>query len=164
MASGMDDYLSKPVSVMELGKMLDRWLQKATARPETSVPKPETAKTAQTIDMEHLRHVTDNDEQGMQRLVGIYLKETRSELEQLALAVRDKNALEIRRLAHGVKGASAAYGMTQIVVYFQELEIQGRDNQLNECMDSLRKAQNEFQAIETKWKTYLENEGREKPA
>jgi HPt (histidine-containing phosphotransfer) domain-containing protein len=114
--------------------------------------------------MVHLRHMTDNDETGMRRLVGIYLKETASGLKKLEKAVQQGLAEEIHLIAHGCKGASAAYGMTAITPIFQEMEIQGREKKIEKTVASLHHAQTAFKAIQSYWTSYLEGTSDKKAA
>jgi two-component system, sensor histidine kinase and response regulator len=164
--AGMDDYISKPVSLSVLKTMLEHVLEtSAPVAGAAGAASPEKGSTVvEVINMKYLREVTDHDETGMRRLVGIYLQETARELQNLEAALKAGQTEEVHRIAHGCKGASAAYGMTLIAAILKEIEFQGRDKRLEETPAALLRAQAAFRDIESFWKSYLEGTSGAKAA
>ncbi|HXH70194.1 MAG TPA: response regulator [Pyrinomonadaceae bacterium] len=124
LAAEMDDYLSKPVNVVELQNVLKRWQPSlaekihTTASPQgTSVRQPSSL-----VDMDRLRDVTENDQELMRELIKIYLQQMSENLEKLKAAVEAGASDEIKRLAHTMLGGSATCGMNAVVASLRQLE------------------------------------------
>jgi HPt (histidine-containing phosphotransfer) domain-containing protein len=127
----MDDYLSKPLKVEELQRVLERWrsatLLEADQHHLTTAPNPECP----PIDMERLREVTGDDAQEMRELVDLYLQRTAAEITELQAAISVGLARDVERLAHGCAGASLNCGMVGIAPLFKELEHAAREDRLS---------------------------------
>jgi len=100
LASGMDDYLEKPLRMEVLRKALAEWDQ----LPHTDT----TARhISQPIDLEHLRANFRQDENAVIELLQLYLATTAPLIEQLAKAGASGEYQAAARIAHEIKGASA---------------------------------------------------------
>lgn len=148
LAAGMNDYLSKPVRLEDIRRVLEQWGQ--TAAPFNSpAPAPEPAPSAAPpVDLDRLRDISDNDPAGLREIVELYLKQTTGQLAELQTAVTAADAGAIRRLAHSCAGASATCGMNSIVPALRQLEHQGQSGQLAGTTELLQTAQNEFARIQ----------------
>jgi HPt (histidine-containing phosphotransfer) domain-containing protein len=125
----MDDYISKPLKVEDLQRVLERW------RPATQ---PEAAQRLTTasdpasppVDLNRLREVTGQNEQEMQELVELYLQQTAADIARLQAAIAAGSVREVERLAHGCAGASANCGMVGIAPLFKGLEQAASEDRL----------------------------------
>jgi CheY-like chemotaxis protein/HPt (histidine-containing phosphotransfer) domain-containing protein len=131
LAAGMDDYLSKPLKVEDLQRVLERWRQPmapgAARHYLASAPQP----TSPPVDLERLREVTGDDEQEMRALVELYLRQTAADIATLQAAISEASSRDVERLAHGCAGASLNCGMVGIAPLFKELERVARENRLS---------------------------------
>jgi CheY-like chemotaxis protein len=165
LAAGMDDYLAKPVRLDDVRTIIERWGVMAI-HTETPVPAAAPAGDAKSasgsaqkasaddpVDMERLHDFTDGDPENLRELVTLYLTQTTEQLGQLAVAVRDANPADIRRLAHSCAGASATCGMRRLVPLLRELEREGYESKLVNAPDLFKRSMAEFDAI----KQFLEN-------
>jgi CheY-like chemotaxis protein len=129
--AGMDDYISKPVKVEELEKMLAHWLTVSSESAEEIVSPDEPEKSdAPPVDMERLI--------GHGRRPAGSARDTRplsgqmeENLKSLSAAVKSGDAGEIDLIAHNCHGSSANCGIISVVAPLRELERMGRENQLS---------------------------------
>jgi CheY-like chemotaxis protein len=119
LATGMDDYLSKPVNVEELGNMLEKWLSVSSTPPAIVITIEKDDSTP--VDMERLLYVASGDEELLQELVELYLNQTSETIKRLNAAVATGDAGEVNRLAHSYIGGSATCGMNPIVTLLRDL-------------------------------------------
>jgi CheY-like chemotaxis protein/HPt (histidine-containing phosphotransfer) domain-containing protein len=163
---GMDDYVSKPITISDLKAAIERALsdKPADAPPSQGALAPGKPVELQVVNMAYLREMTDHDEEGMRRLVGVYLGETARELDSLQNALNHHDADEVQRIAHGCKGASAAYGMTIIAAILKDIEFQGYGRRLEKTSESLRQARDAFANITNFWNSYLSGSSDQKAA
>ncbi len=98
LALGMDGYLSKPVQIPDLQKMLARMLP------------PEAPPTMEGPGLANLTGLLGQREGRLQRLLDVFVKSTRSDLEywEQARAAGDQEAL--RKLAHKIKSGCRQLG------------------------------------------------------
>jgi CheY-like chemotaxis protein/HPt (histidine-containing phosphotransfer) domain-containing protein len=173
LASGMDDYVAKPVRLENIRAIVEHWGPVAgktqvpvTASAATQVPltAPSSLSAEGTaapidetpVDMTRLLDFTDGNPESVRELVTLYLDQTGAQLEQLDLAVQAGKAQEARKLAHSCAGASATCGMRRLVPLLRELERQGLEERLTNATELSRQAGEEFQRISAFLQAYLD--------
>jgi PAS domain S-box-containing protein len=116
--AGMDDVLTKPVSMGTLGTALTRWLtgeEDRVAHASGSDTAPAAASLGPDptdFDRETFDRLADElgDAQLLGSVVGAYLRELPSRVRGIEDAVATGDRDELRRLAHTLKSTSAAMG------------------------------------------------------
>jgi CheY-like chemotaxis protein len=155
-ASGMDDYLSKPVRPEDVRAIVERWgpivsstSPAATVSEDKALPVPAAPRIVDDapVDLERFKELTDGSEAGMKELADMYLEQTTGQLQQLRVAVESKQHGDIRRIAHSCAGASATCGMIRLVPHLRELERQGHEGRLTNAMELCAEAESEFDRI-----------------
>ncbi|HSY16979.1 MAG TPA: response regulator [Candidatus Acidoferrales bacterium] len=149
-ASGMDDYLAKPVRPKDVRDMLERWGGKIMPGNAKSAPVkgPESAAAEPPVDMDRMTDLTDGNHDSLRELVEMYLKQTHKQFDQMQAAIRDGNADTLRRVAHSGAGASATLGMTQLVPKLRQLEKLGASGNLAGAGEICEKAAAEYLRIQ----------------
>jgi signal transduction histidine kinase/CheY-like chemotaxis protein/HPt (histidine-containing phosphotransfer) domain-containing protein len=123
MASGMNDYVSKPVSRVELVAVLERWLpgeskRKAVEGPSAGIPVKASVADA-PIAAEDGHPVFDkagflsrvvNDADLMKVIMAAFMEDIPPKIEALALALESGDYVDAGRLVHSIKGAAANVG------------------------------------------------------
>ncbi len=121
MASGMDDYLSKPVKPLELAQMLEKWLARGPQAHQESLPvsadnaaqdnfTPDDAVFSQA---DLLERVGDSAEL-MHEIIDIALEDLPRQLRQLQSVVSGEDRDAIRHVAHAIKGCAANISAGQL--------------------------------------------------
>ena len=100
------------------------------------------------VDEARLRMISDGDAEGLQYLLGIYLRETEKELRQLRDAVANRAVNEVERRAHGIAGSSLSYGMNAIVPVLRALEQEAQRSDLSRATERLDDAEHNFARIQ----------------
>ncbi|MEP6913696.1 MAG: response regulator, partial [bacterium] len=143
LAAGMDDYISKPVKSEVLRLKLERWTKpgesgnglskviahaERTKRSPTSTP-PRLPLRGPTIDHDQLASLEEIQKPGetnfVTELIDLFLEEAFSDLKALHQAILARDALEIARVAHRLKGSSSNMGAVKMASLAEELE--GKD-------------------------------------
>ncbi len=165
-AAGMDDYLTKPLVLKELEKILEVWLKNQDER--TSFIAPEVNRSSvHNDDTEYLAlqtkpsvepekqntrvsdeespidfNVLNDMRQNLQAskinwIIELYLQELPSYLEALQQALTSQDGEALYLAAHKFKGASAILGAQGVVALCKVLETQGRSGALDKADKSL---------------------------
>jgi signal transduction histidine kinase/DNA-binding response OmpR family regulator len=126
LASGMDDFITKPVKMETLAKVMQRWFvdrpsktedregdeEKKSGRSRLEGGKdggcPDT--TASVIDKEAVLKRLGGDEELYQELLHLFLEHAPRQITQLKEAVEAGDVALSERMAHSLKGASANIG------------------------------------------------------
>jgi HPt (histidine-containing phosphotransfer) domain-containing protein len=155
--AGMDDYVSKPVRAKELQAALVRssqWVQARAARNRDaqSTSDGETAEsTAESggenitadvvLDPTNLRELRSMADDGMPEIWSDLLEAFRADslplLDVMREAVESGDALGLKKAAHGIKGAAANLGGSQLAALCGELEKMGRESTLEGAAELL---------------------------
>ena len=138
LAMGMDDYVSKPVQLVNLEAILEKWLpvlpakanpDEITPREETDLPTPPlTAETALTVDVNVLKALIGDDD----ALINEFLHDFRISAatigEQLCAACTAGQIMVAGALAHKLKSSSRAVGALALGEICSELEQAGKES------------------------------------
>ena len=150
LASGMDDYLSKPVRKEELAKKLSHWTQIIANRISTqSDVKLENSllnldidtsddisqitndpASDVEIDWQYLDEMSDGNMAFKQELLQAFVSSLPEHIESLAIAISQQQYLEVEREAHFIKGSSAALGIIGIARPVSILEETSKNGEL----------------------------------
>jgi two-component system sensor histidine kinase/response regulator len=144
-AAGMDDYVSKPVKLDELERVLARLFAKPPITKSSSQTFP--AAGPPPVDLERLYQAMGTEVEEQQEILAIYLTEVPLSLERMRVAIETGNAGEVDLIAHNVGGTSANCGMTAMVSPLRELERMGREKQLCGAADLRDHACGEFERV-----------------
>ncbi|WP_292937371.1 EAL domain-containing protein [Noviherbaspirillum sp.] len=150
LAAGMDDYLAKPITLVELRFKLERWLSRhehggRSELPEVSVNDLDNNPIDQLV-FDKLREILGP---ALRQTITPFLEDTPDYLTQLEQAVQEGNADAARAMAHSVKGSSGNLGATvlaQLAKEVEDLAIEHRVADIRPLLPRLRQA---FDAVAT---------------
>ena len=149
LASGMDDYLSKPVRKADLKDLLDKLfdigVSGAPHRREEEFP-PGLRDDVPPVDIIFLKDAASDDPERVVQFSDLYIRHTTERMDELGDAIKRGAAPDIAAIAHKCLGSSRTLGMTAIVPALRELErignsvdLAGADVQFEEAVEALGK-------------------------
>lgn len=106
------------------------------------------------IDWEQLHDLSGQDTVFEQELLQLFLKDSLEQMTYLQQAWHQENLLDIRQIAHHIKGASANVGATRISQAAAQLEIAARDG----MKESIPVPLEELGQNLERFRLYLENQ------
>ena len=148
LAAGMDDYLSKPVKSEVLRLKLELWTKPGQPENGLSAKKPIRHTTGGVIDQSQLASLREIQQPGapdfVTELIELFLNEATSDFQALRGALSRDDEVEIRRVAHRLKGASANMGITHMAALSEELESK---DPAKDSRDLLTQLESEFELV-----------------
>jgi CheY-like chemotaxis protein len=150
LAAGMDDYLSKPFSKVQLSNVLNRWLS-SVCSVSSDIPKKQYTES-EAIDIAKLKTLFDfTDEQSLELLykaMDIYLDTVPGELQKLRKAADERDFQTVVFIAHSLKSSSRMVGATKLSSYFQEMESMYKNGTSDRVPELLSMIDLEFPVLE----------------
>ena len=137
--SGMDGYLSKPFSQLQLEHTLKEWLQPTQLQETDNTIVESTHQVDEPIlnseTLSQLRQLGDmSGRDVLGKSIKHYLKQTPNDISKIREALNDFDYATIRKLAHSLKSGSANLGADQYSKYCARLESAAGEGHHNEVM------------------------------
>ena len=165
LAAGMNDYVSKPIRVKalidalsragesvqklkgDLAESDDAKQQKPEAVEETGPAPSPDGETLDTAALDNLRETVGGDEEFLIELVETFLEDAPQMLADMRQAAETGDAPGLRLHAHSLKSNSAEFGAMSLNALCKQLEMMGKDNQLDGTLPLIDQADAAYQAI-----------------
>jgi HPt (histidine-containing phosphotransfer) domain-containing protein len=139
----MDDYIAKPVKIIDLKNALER----AGSKPLVSTME-ETRRETEAIDRATLEALRDLQSEGepdiLIELIEMFLQDTPLRLAALGEAINRAAACDIASTAHAMKGSSANLGAMRMSELCLKLETLGRADRVEGADCLLAQLEAEF--------------------
>ena len=133
---GMDDFLSKPLSLILLQTMLEKWSGNSLHYTEPLPNEdPSCVASANIIDRHAIDQLRQQTGKTFNYLVRAFLEDTENTLVSLQQAVEDNEIKKVQDLSHLLKGSSSTLGAHGLEAIAKELQMaaieQSQATQLN---------------------------------
>lgn len=139
LAAGMDDYISKPVSLSELGKVIRHWTQNSP-KPEPIPLSPPATLSALVntplqseqvpINWERLHELSQGDTEFEQEVLQTFVTDAEVYLADARYALTTGDYPTLMGRAHQIKGGSSTVAIEQMPEIAAQLERQLRANEI----------------------------------
>jgi CheY-like chemotaxis protein len=168
--AGMDDYMTKPVSLERLGEMLLRWSPAKSAAELSGIAslRDRPAEGAGShphkegfIEVKALDQIRSLDKDGSGKLVNsvidLFNENATRTIATIKQAIEANDSDGLRDAAHGLKSASAYVGAVQLSSFCRELEMLGREGELKNAQGICAYLEREAHAVRRTLKEKLES-------
>jgi len=130
LAAGMDEFVTKPVKMADLGAVVRRWVDGAAAADAGPAAVDDDAGDDAVLDPEILAGLRGLERGGragaLDELVELFLDTAREKVKALRAAVDVDDTAEVLRVAHSLKGSSANLAATGMAAIAVQLEVAAR--------------------------------------
>ena len=148
--AGMDEYISKPVSLEGLRQVLNRVHELAPPAEAASLLK-ESPVDYHPLDQSVLQGLRELQEEGepdfLTELIDIYLEDAQRLVDEIKAAVAEENTGAIRAAAHTLKGSSGNLGAHVFSKLCYEMELAGRNADLEAAKKLLHSLVKEYSTV-----------------
>jgi len=146
---GMDDYISKPIRLQELVRVLRQCQPLVTDLAAIEVKVPSTLPSGlDAAVFGELRQMLGQDK-FLAEAIDTYLEDAPKLLQAIAVAVAQGKATELEQAAHTLKSSSALFGATSLSHFCQELEVRGSTGSWTEAAALMPQVKTEYEKVRT---------------
>ena len=145
LASGMDDFLAKPIRLDTLKAGLRRWSNMSASR---RVQLPGAAVSGEAADGEIAGQLQNRiGDEFLGQFIDLFLDDTTSRLEVLHTALEQRDLETVRRECHALKGACLELGVADMGDCCDALGQASRDERLDDLPEALHRLTSEFERV-----------------
>ena len=149
--AGMDDYLSKPVTIASASATLQRWLPSLSRTPEPVQEAPASAEfkaVQSSLKLDELRSsLGSNADKIIPGIVRSYFREGANHMSVLAAIEQELDPERITRVIHNLKSSSAALGLSEFSALCKEAETAARTGDFDTVKSFLPRITTNFEMI-----------------
>jgi CheY-like chemotaxis protein len=150
-AAGMDDYMSKPIRLDDLKKVIERW----TGGPVAEVGEIKAGSSgedpARSLDPEIIRGIRDLQMEGeadfLTEMIDLYLADSRVVLERIRVSIDCRDCDELKRAAHMLKGTSGNLGARILASYCSEVESLAAKIDIDGAIGWMNRLEKEYKVV-----------------
>ena len=146
--AGMNAFLAKPYTLVQLHAALAAWLG-GPPLPTSVPPAAERTSPVQVINPAAIAALRELDEPGdeslVDQLVNSFLASADAQLAQIGAALQAADAAAFGRAAHSLKSSAANLGADALAQSYRELEKCGREGRLEDAPDLIERTAREQQ-------------------
>ncbi|GHU05513.1 hypothetical protein FACS1894205_5620 [Alphaproteobacteria bacterium] len=124
LANGMDDYLAKPIDLVKMDSLLDKWLpaEKKLKHSQEDETEPESEIEIEGLSVKTGIAMTGGSLPSYIRVLRSYCRDGREKTGQIRKAYEDKNLPLFATYVHALKSASASIGSADLSTLSKDLE------------------------------------------
>ena len=165
-SNGMDDYLSKPIEIENLVKILEYYFKfeidkKSDSKKSKKIKKNQTIQTNQTYNPDILLERIDNDHELMKILLIEYIKQGKTLISSIKEALKIKNMESVRNNAHSLKGSSSNVNLVGIRDICQVIEDAGKRKDFETSSNNFSILKEKFNDIQITITKFLKNKDKQ---
>jgi len=156
LASGMDDYLSKPIEPKSVISMLKQWLPHSVqknsqpAKPVINQSKNIAIKSDKQVvifDYEDMATRLMNDPELMNAVADVFFQDLVEQIDELKVSIAEKDVIAAAATIHKIKGASANVGGKALSELALKMEMAGKAGDLGAIADNIDQLELNFQLL-----------------
>jgi CheY-like chemotaxis protein len=160
LAAGMDDYISKPVTMKSLETVILKWISKLTEIPEDAVRLAEKQQSRSACENDLMSETAvfnladfldrlDGDETLARRSALGFSSDALNLIEKLKRALADNDAFGIEQQAHAVKGAALNISAKLLSEVAHEIEKAGRIGDMKAAKSFIYELESQFNRLKS---------------
>jgi CheY-like chemotaxis protein len=158
--AGMDDYISKPVDLDSLRKVLGRWIPSGEHSVQDNLTDLLLDSSISDVfdekQINALHQLNGDDKKNfLNDLVEVYLSDTSQRIAALYEAVKNNEAQSIQFIAHSLKSSSAAIGAIKLTALAKELDTRIRAGATEGVTEILPLLAVEYRRLKLVLETYI---------
>jgi two-component system, sensor histidine kinase and response regulator len=146
LASGMDDYVTKPIDRGRLQEVLDRWLGGAEPAPPTDNAPLERGLA---LDLAHLQSIVGHEPETLRSYLEIFHQATAPLVADVAGAIQRRDAAAVARVAHTLRGSCGSIGAAGMAEVVGRLEDRSRSGEWEAIEELYRHLELSYQQVRT---------------
>lgn len=131
-ASGMDEYIKKPIDAKKLYAAIQRLTDSRQFINEASAIEPgsKAVSADAPADLDEMKKKLGGDMDLMKEVVQIFAEDYHEHIDHMEQALKNNDAYEVSRIAHGFKGVFGNLGANEAHQLALEMEMAGKENRL----------------------------------
>ncbi|HMK39769.1 MAG TPA: response regulator [Bacteroidota bacterium] len=148
--AGMDAYLSKPIKIEELQRVVREWGKRIPGSNKSSVTHPAGSPVVDQARIDELLSMDGGDQPVLlAQLIGIYLKELPRFISRMKESAVHGDVSSLRRGAHRLKGSSLNLGVTLVAEICKDLENRAKEGDLQGAGTLLQNLEESSELVQT---------------
>ena len=150
--AGMDGYVSKPINLQELYGQIDNLFP---ISKEDEEQEPDTERGEGMVHREALLERVGGDEDLLKELAELFMDDSLRLVDRIRRAVMQKDADELEKASHGLKGSVLNFEAKKVADIAQALETMGRNRDITQAQNVVDELEKRIEALRAELKAII---------
>ncbi|BAB73978.1 response regulator [Anabaena sp. FACHB-709] len=174
LAAGMDDYISKPISLEDITTALKKFGSQrqpalespasvSISAPPAPTPQPKIEEVIDQQTLEYLRNLGGSDEADedgggssiITELIQLYLEDTPAKIQAIQDAATLEDRSQLARIAHALRSPSVSIGAINLGKICETVEDEAKEQSMDQLTALVNQLNNEYQNVVAALKTLI---------
>jgi signal transduction histidine kinase/DNA-binding NarL/FixJ family response regulator len=159
---GMDDYISKPISVEKMKVVFQQWISfksQAEREMEVAMPSLRDKWPERPVNLDLLHSITNGEPKAERELIDLFVEQSDANMIDLMEQCTEGENIKWTEAAHMFKGGAAAVG-AEVLAGFCYIAQKQRDVRLAERKEILEKISREYKVVKDYLRELLKQDER----
>jgi len=150
-AAGMDDYISKPIRIIDLERVFKKWLWGVEAKRADAEKVGANSDEPASLDFARISELRsiEGGEQLLGKIFDIYERDTPAKIGNLRRAIIHAEWDALGEIIHGLSGTCANVGAERLVALCSELKEKARKKESRKMIAIVETMQREIEHVKT---------------
>lgn len=158
--SNIDQWLSKPLSIAAIERLLDiasRGIEFEPRRAGVEAAPQAPEQTPPPVNLRFIQDVSDGDKDFERELVDLFFTHMDGHIVALESLIEEHNLEGIQFEAHSIKGASANIGADRMQELAMRIEAMGAENKMDTAAEALAELKRRFEQVRKFLEGYIDS-------
>ncbi len=147
-ATGMNDYIAKPVRIDVLENIIEKWKQSGEGRKQIGKDRNNDNLVIDRRRLEEIRELSEDDDHDLfGEMIQTFIKDSHRKMNELKESIKSGDSKKLREIGHFLKGSCSNLGIITMANICSDIENLGKAGKIAGAVELFQMLEREFKKV-----------------